>query len=127
MVVRIAVSMFGPSIPALSSLAGAHGLGRLNRLHRLDRLHRVARIAPALAMHRVSRSAWTRRAVRTRREPSMAWLLVAGLAVVVFVKVMSVAGSRRRSTVERILLAGLLLVLGAIVLSFRRSAARYRS
>jgi hypothetical protein len=62
---------------------------------------------------------------RRRRGPSVVTLLLAGLAVFAFAKLMSVS-NRQRSTTEKVLLGGLLLLVGAILLSFRRSSRRYR-
>jgi hypothetical protein len=106
--------------------AHLHGFHGLHRPQRLDRLAHVADPALAFAEGFTRRGAWRRRSrVRRRREPPMVLLLLAGLAVFAFVKVMSAARGRR-STVEKVLLAALLLALGVVVLSFRRSSARYR-
>ena len=56
----------------------------------------------------------------------MVTLLLAGLAVLTLVKVMSVAGGRRRSGFEKLVLGGVIVLLAAVVMSFRRSSARYR-
>lgn len=107
-------------------LARLHGFNGLHRLHRLDRLAHVADPVVAFADDFTRRGTWRLRSrVRQRREPSMALLLLAGLAVFAFVKVMSAARGRR-STVEKVVLAALLLALGVVVLSFRRSTSRYR-
>jgi hypothetical protein len=121
--------MFGPSITGLphhGGLAGLHGLHRLNRLRRLNRHHLDRRMAPVIdfAAGIGRRRGWTRS--RRGPEPSLLWLLLAGLAVVGFARVVTAIGSRRRSTGEKIVLGALLLLLGAVVLPFRRSAARYR-
>lgn len=125
--------MVGPSITGLSGLCGLHGpprlhrLHRLRRLHRLHRLHRSGRLADVLDFANGIGSGWARgHRVRRRREPSIVWLLLAGLAVLGFAKLMTVANGRERSTAEKVVLGGLLLLLGVVVLSFRRSAARYR-
>jgi hypothetical protein len=69
---------------------------------------------------------WGRRGFRSRRRgPSIARLLLAGLAVFAFAKVLSAATGRQRSTSEKVLLGGLVLAPGAVLLSFRRSASRY--
>ena len=62
-----------------------------------------------------------------RRGPSVLRLLLAGLAVVALVKVMSAATGRQRSTAEKLVLGGLVVLLGAVVLSFRRSGRRFTS
>ena len=61
-----------------------------------------------------------------RRAPSVVTLLLAGLAVFALVKLMSATTGRRRSTAERVVLGGLLLLAGAVVMAFRRSSRRYR-
>jgi hypothetical protein len=102
-----------------------HGL---RRLHRLQQLGHIA--DPVLELT----DDWTGNAPGRhhhgshprRRGPSVLRLLLAGLAVIAFAKVMSAASGRRRSTAERVLLGGLVLLLGAVVLSFRRSSPRYR-
>jgi hypothetical protein len=60
---------------------------------------------------------------RRQRGPTIVTLLLAGLAVYAFAKLTS-ALSGRRSTAEKILLGVLLLVVGAAVMSFRRSGQR---
>ncbi|MNC87213.1 hypothetical protein D3C83_29180 [compost metagenome] len=110
----------------LSSRLGVHGLHRLHRLDRLNRLQRLQRLAPVLDFATVIGGKRTRARYRPRRrQPSIVWLLVAGLAVITLAKVMT-ASWQQRSKTERMLLAGLLVLLGLVVLSFRRSAARYR-
>ena len=103
----------------------------MHRLQRLNRLHRLGHVAnPVLrfADDLTGRGAWRRqRGFRPRRRgPSMVTLLLAGLAVLTLVKVMSVANGRR-STAEKVLLGGLIVLLAAVVLKFRRSFARYRA
>jgi hypothetical protein len=69
---------------------------------------------------------WQHRFQRPRRQgPSMLRLLLAGLAVLAFAKVMSTTTMRQRSIVEKLIIGGVLVALGAIVLSFRRSGRRY--
>jgi hypothetical protein len=69
---------------------------------------------------------WQHRYQRPRRQgPSMLRLILAGLAVLAFAKVMSSANMRQRSTVEKWIIGAVLVALGAIVLSFRRSGRRY--
>jgi hypothetical protein len=103
-----------------------YGLRRFHRLH----LHRLGHIAgPVLEFTDglARRSGWgPRRGFRAaRRGPSMVTLLLAGLAVLALVKVMSAAGGRR-SRAEKLVLGGVIVVLAAVVMSFRRSSARYR-
>jgi hypothetical protein len=50
--------------------------------------------------------------------------LLAGLAVIALVALIS-AANRRRSTLEKLVLGGLIVTVGAIVLSLRRSSRRY--
>jgi hypothetical protein len=97
----------------------------LQRFHELGRLGHIANPVLAFADDITGRP-WARRGFRPRRRgPSVALLLLAGLAVFAFVKVMSAASRQgRRSTGEKIVLGALLLALGAILLSFRRSAVR---
>jgi hypothetical protein len=104
----------------------AYRLHRLHRVHRLGRLGHIADPVLAFAGDITSNRPWARRGLRPRRSaPSIARLLLAGLAVFAFVKVMSAASRpERRSTAEKIALGGLLLLLGAILLAFRRSAVR---
>lgn len=122
---RIVRSMPGPSLTGTSLLLGHGGRSGLYRLHRLRRLHRLHRleslpdVGATIARHR----GWARRA---RTGPSVVWLLLAGAAVLAFVRVATAVGRSRRSSTERVLLVGLLLLLGLVVLSFRRSGARYR-
>ena len=52
----------------------------------------------------------------------MVTLLLAGLAVFAFVRLTSMGARRGRSSAERLLLGVLLVAVGAIALSFRRSA-----
>jgi hypothetical protein len=67
---------------------------------------------------------WERRVRPRRRAPSILRLLLAGLAVFAFMKVLSAASRERQSTGEKIALGVLLLILGAVLLGFRRSAVR---
>jgi hypothetical protein len=94
-----------------------YGLHRLHRLHRLNRLSRLR------GLSRLSRLQEIASAARPRRSPSIGRILLAGLAVLAFVKLMSMA-SGRRSRPGRIALGVLLLAVGAVVLSMRRSARR---
>jgi uncharacterized membrane protein len=87
----------------------------IRRLHRLDRLHHL---------HRLSRLRYGAFPQASRGGPSVARLLLAGLAVLAFVRLMSVASRPSRSTARRIGIAILLIAVGAIVMSFRRSALR---
>lgn len=57
---------------------------------------------------------------------SLGRVLLAGLAVFAFVKLMSAANRSNRSKAATIVLGVLLVAVGAIVMSFRRSAARAR-
>ncbi len=61
----------------------------------------------------------------SRREPSVAHLLLAGLAVFAFAKLMSAANRGHRSRPTALTIGILLLVVGALVMSLRRSARRY--
>lgn len=120
-------SMLGPSMTGPSGACGVYGLHRLHRLHRLQRLHRLERLAPVLDFaagigghrRRGRHHPW-------RPQPSIVWLLLAGLAVVALAWVITAASAQQRTKTERVLLAGLIVLLGAVVLSFRRSGARYR-
>jgi hypothetical protein len=121
--------MFGPSItgfPGFCGLAGMHRLHRLRRLDRVHRLRRLRRVTPVLdfAASMGDRRRWAR--PRSRPEPTVLWLVLAGLAVISLAKVMTALGSRRRSTTEKVLLGAAVVLLGLVVLRFRRSAARYR-
>jgi len=117
-----------PSSPEMFAdphVCGLRGLHQLRRLRRLHRLGHVAAPVLTFAHEFTGRGAWRSRVHRGRREPSILLLLLAGVAVFAFVKVMS-AASRRRSLAEKIFFGALLIVLGAVVVSFRRSSARYR-
>jgi hypothetical protein len=117
-----------PSSPEMFAAPHVCGLRGLHQLRRLRRLHRLGHVAdPVLtfAHEFTGRGAWRSRVRRGRREPSILLLLLAGVAVFAFVKVMS-AASRRRSLAEKIFFGALLIVLGAVVVSLRRSSARYR-
>lgn len=121
-------SMRGPCMTSTSVLqghGGLFGLHRPRRIHRLRHLHRrhrldsVANFGATVARQR----GWAR---RSRTKPSVIWLLLAGAAVLAFARVATAAGRSRRSTAEKVFLIGLLLLLGLVVMSFRRSGARYR-
>jgi len=60
-----------------------------------------------------------------RTGPSVAHLLLAGLAVFAFVRLMSAANRGRRSRLTALTIGVLLLAVGALVSSLRRSARRY--
>jgi hypothetical protein len=60
-----------------------------------------------------------------RRGPSIATLLLAGLAVFAFVRLTSLSTRPRRSVGERALIGVLLLAAAWAVMSFRRSGRRY--
>jgi hypothetical protein len=110
---------------AAPHLSGFHGLHRFRRLRRLHRLGHIA--DPVLTFTRdfTGGGAWRPQRRRQHREPPILLLLLAGLAVFAFVKVMS-AANRRRSLAEKVFFGALLVLLGAVVLSFQRSSARYR-
>lgn len=111
----------------MTGACGVYGLHRLHKRHRLQRLHRLERLAPVLdfaaGIGGHQRRGWHH---RWRRQPSIVWLLLAGLAVVTLARVMTAASARERTKTEQVLLAALVVLLGAVVLSFRRSGARYR-
>jgi hypothetical protein len=65
-----------------------------------------------------------RRAVR--RSPSLVHILLAGAAVLAFASLLSQASRPGRSRGTKIAFGVLLLALGAVVLSLRRSGRRYR-
>jgi hypothetical protein len=94
----------------------------MHRLHRLSRLAHVTDPVISFAGGITASRRWKRQ-VR-RREPSIAVLLMAGLAVFAFMKVLSASSRQGRSIPEKIALGALLLFLGAIMLSFRRTAVR---
>ena len=96
----------------------------MHRLHRLGRLAHVTGPVLSFANDITAHGPWKWHRHRRRREPSMAILLIAGLAVFAFMKVLSASSREGRSTAEKIALGALLLFLGAILLSFRRSAVR---
>ena len=130
----------------LCRLGGLGGLSRVNktepayvfshvcapRLRRLHRLHRLQGLGPGIlpvlsfAGDITSHRRWRRGAFRPRRrEPSTLLLLLAGIAVFAFVKMMSLANDgRRRTTAEKVVIGIALVALGAMLMSFRRSAAR---
>jgi hypothetical protein len=98
-------------------------LGGLHQLHRLHRLHRLVDV-PA----RIVRSPrpWRRAfGAAPRTGPSVGRLLLAGLAVFAFVKLMSAASRPNRSRPSALVTSVLLLAVGALVISLRRSARRH--
>ena len=113
--------MFPSSSPHVIAprLHGLHSLQRLNRLHELSHVaDRFTRFGDDFT------GRWRSRAYRRQRGPSIAALLLAGVAVFAFAKVMSIASGRRRSTAEKLALGAALLLLGAVLMSFRRRAVR---
>jgi hypothetical protein len=95
---------------------------RFRRVKRLHRLHRLGDPAVHFAHDFTSYPPFGR---RRRRQPSFLTLLLAGLAVFAFVKLLSAVDERERSTAEKVLLVALLVAVGAIILYFRRSRHRY--
>jgi hypothetical protein len=93
-------------------------------LHGLQGLQHVVGIARDLHLNKD----WKRVGFQPRpgSGPSLPRLLLAGLAVVAFVKLMSAANASSRSRARTITLGILLLAVGAVVMSFRRSARRHR-
>jgi hypothetical protein len=77
-------------------------------------------------LHRLHRLNWLPRLMQARhqRQPSLALLLVAGLAVFAFVKLMSAANRPNRSRAEAVLMAALVIGVGAFLMSLRRRSAR---
>ena len=63
---------------------------------------------------------------RSNRGPSAAKILLAGLAVFALVRLMSSDSHRSRTTAEKVMIGALVGVLGALLLSLRRSTMRYR-
>jgi hypothetical protein len=63
---------------------------------------------------------------RRRRGLGAARILLAGLAVFLFARLLSAANGSNRSTAEKVLLGMGLAAVGALLLSLRRSAARSR-
>lgn len=104
-----------------------HGFHRLHRLNRLHRLGAIASPMGSFADDFARRRPWAAGPwhPKRRRGPSVLRLILAGLAVLAFAKVMSAANARQRSTVEKWIIGGLIVALGAAVLSFRRSGRRY--
>lgn len=100
---------------------------RLHRLHRLDRLNglrQVVGFADDIHAHGPWRHFGSRR--RARTGPSLGLILLAGLAVFAFLKLTTAADGPNRARLEKITLAALALLVGAILLSLVRSARRYR-
>jgi len=97
------------------------------RRHRFNRFDRFADYGP-FAAPVGARRAWRHAGFRPRRRRSPALaILLAGLAVVAFGKLMSALNRPNRSTAEKIGLGALLAVVGAMLLSLRsRGARRYR-
>jgi hypothetical protein len=96
---------------------------RMHRLHRLHHLGGIGRVtAFADDLHRFG--PWGRRRHGRRRAPSIVLLLIAGLAVYAFVRLTDASHQPRRTRGEKLLLAALLVVAGAVVLSLHRSRAR---
>jgi hypothetical protein len=98
-------------------------LHRLGGLHRLHRLHRLVDLPARIHVHKP----WKRTSYRhpSRSTPSIAHLLLAGLAVFAFVKLMSAANRPNRFRPRTLAIGILLLVVGAFVMSLRRSARRH--
>jgi hypothetical protein len=99
-----------------------HGLHNLQRLHRLHELTHITDQFARFGDDFTGR--WQRRVHRRQRGPSFARLLLAGLAVFAFAKAMSMALGRRRSTAEKLALGVVILLLGAVLMAFRRPAPR---
>jgi len=111
--------------------------GRRHRLHRLSRVHRLRHLGDVagFGMPLGSRfGGWSRSSRRgpfgssrrrARGGPSAAKILLAGLAVFALVRLMANEG-RMRSTAEKLVIGVLVAVLGAVLLSLRRSTAAYR-
>jgi hypothetical protein len=79
--------------------------------------------------HRRRRSRWDYAAMSgrsRRRTPSWALILLAGLAGVALAKLMSADNREQRSTAQKALIGVLIVVIGAVVLSLRSRAYRYR-
>jgi hypothetical protein len=112
--------------------------GYRHRLHRLSRVHPWADLAgwSSYAMPFGGafvpgfRSRYRRgfRAMgrRQRRGPSAFKILLAGLAVFALVRLMSQDSQRTRTTGEKLVIGVLVAGLAAMLLSLRRSTARYR-
>jgi hypothetical protein len=92
-------------------------------LHRLGGLHRLHRLVDLPVRIRFPRP-WTAFRTGSPAGPSVGRLLLAGLAVFAFVKLMSAAHRPNRSKPTVLVTALLLLAVGALVMSFRRSARR---
>jgi hypothetical protein len=88
----------------------------------MHRPHRVVDVADHLPMVRP----WNRGFGSSRRGPSVALLLLAGLAVYAFVHLMAAAYRPNRSRSRAIMIGTLLFAVGAIIMSLRRSAPRHR-
>jgi hypothetical protein len=63
---------------------------------------------------------------RRRRGSTAARILLAGLAVFAFVKLLSLLNRSNRSTAEKVGLGALLAMVAAVLLSLRGSGRRYR-
>jgi hypothetical protein len=95
--------------------------------HRMHGFGRVGDVVGLAAPFR-TRRAWRRGGfgVRRRRTPTAVKILLAGLAVFAFAKLISAFNRSTRSTFEKVALGALVAVVGAFLLSLRNSSRSYR-
>jgi hypothetical protein len=96
-------------------------IGRIRHLHRLPPLghrHRLGDLPEVIGFARFHS--------RSRRGPSLVRILLAGLAVFALVRLMSATNRPKRSAATTLVLGLLLVIVGTMVMSFRRSARRYQ-
>jgi hypothetical protein len=103
----------------LHALQGLQGLQSV-----VDAAHHIGRGAQRIATRVPLALIASRRAAR--RSPSVGHIVLAGAAVLAFAFIMSQATRRGRSRAGKIAFNMLLLALGVVVLSLRRSGRRYR-
>jgi hypothetical protein len=73
--------------------------------------------------HRSWRGPYSRR--RRARGPSAVTILLAGLAVFALIRLMTASNRPDLSTAQKVVLGALVLLVGGVLLSLRRSARRY--
>ena len=97
---------------------------RLHRPHHLYGLHHWGGFGSSFGSYgRRGFGSW---APRRRRGPGAARILLAGVAALVFARLFSASNRSNRTAAEKAVLGIALAAVGALLLSLRRSAVRYR-
>jgi hypothetical protein len=96
---------------------------RLRRFDGWSRFGDLGVFAGDLGGHRSWRRPYGRR--RRARGPSAFTILLAGLAVFALVRLLTASNRPNLSTAQKVALGALVLLVGSVLLSLRRSARRY--